>query len=207
MAQVVAGAPVAFSLTTSATGTASQLFQVSSAGVSAGLTAGNFYLQSPPSNTMNGKKFVVTAGGWIKAHGATQKIAMGLQCFPWNTTVSGAIAATGTETFTMVPSATLTAGTFYDFYIQQTFFGESNANTLTCGTPLVFVAGTQVTIATLPSAITVAYASASQTEPVTGVNNTTDYPLCSFGVEFYNTVSDTTETMQLTTFNIDIALG
>ena len=204
MAQVVAQAPVAYCSTAVATGTASQLFQVSSTGVTAGLTAGNLYLQSPPSNTLNGRLFEVSAGGWIKAHGATQKMGFGFQCFPWNTTAAGAIAASGTETFTMVPSGTLTAGTYYDFFISQKFFGEANANTLTCFAPTVYVAGTVVTIASVASAITVAYASASQTEPITGENTTYDYPLASFGVEFYNTVSDTTETAQLTTFNLQL---
>lgn len=204
MAFINAQAPVAFSLTTAATGTASQLFQVSSAGTSAGLTAGNFYLDLQDSDKYNGRVFEVTAAGWIKAHGATQKIYMGLQCFPWNTTAAGARAASGTETFTMVPSGTLTAGTYYDFVIQQKFFGEANANTLTCFAPTVYVGGSVVTISSVASAITVAFASASQTEPITGINTTTDYPLASFGVEFINAVSDTTETMQLTSFNAQL---
>jgi hypothetical protein len=203
MANINAQAPVAFSATTAATGTASQLFQVSAAGVTAGLTAGNFYLDSPSSNLLNGQLFTVTAAGWVKAHGATQKMGIGLQVFPWNTSVAGAKTATGTETFIMTPSATLTSGTYYDFVIQQKFFGEANANTLTCFAPTVYFAGSLVTIsATLPAAITVAFASASQTEPITGVNNTYNYPLASFGIEFYNTVSDTTETMALTSFNL-----
>ena len=204
MAQVVASAPVAFSKTTAATGTAAQLFQVSSTGVTAGLTAGNFYLDGPPSNILNGRKFRVTAGGWVKAHGATQKVYVGLQAFPWNVSNAGAKNTTGTETFTMVPSGALTAGTYYDFLIMQDFFGEVNADTLTCLAPTVYFGGTIVSISSVASAITVSYASASQTEPITGINLTVDYPLVSFGVEFINAVSDTTETAQLTTFCMEL---
>lgn len=204
MAIEVAAAPVAFSNTTAATGTATQLFQVSANGVTQGLTAGNFYLDSPPSNTLNGAQFTITAVGVVKAHGATQKIGIGFQAFPWNTTVSGGRTATGTETFTLVPSGTLTAGTFYNFMVKQSFFGDVSTNLLTCQAPTVYFAGSVVTISTTASAITVAYASESQTEPITGINNSTNYPLVSFGVEFYNTVSDTTETMFLTDFNLEL---
>jgi hypothetical protein len=203
MSFINAQAPVAFSAYTTLSGTTAQTVQVSSAGVSAGLTAGNLYLDSASSNLMNGRRFVVTAAGWIKAHGATQLVAMGLQIYPWNTTVSGARTASGTSTFTPVNSGTLTAGTFYDFVITQQFFGEANADTLTCFAPVVYVAGSPVTIVTTASPVTVAFASASQTEPINGVNNTTDYPLASFTCTIANNVSDTVETMQLTQFSVE----
>lgn len=204
MSFVGSQAPVAFSAMTSATGTSTQLWQVSSAGVTAGLASGNFYLDSPSSNLLNGRKFNVTYGGWVKAHGATQGLYMGLQAFPWNTTVAGGRTASGTNTFTPLSSASLTAGTFYDFIVSQDFFGEANANTLTCSAPTVYVAGAQVTISAVASAITVAFASASQTEPITGVNSSTDYPLVSFVPTFINGVSDTTETLQLTQCSITV---
>ncbi len=196
-------APVLFSATTAVAGTAAQSFQVSAAGVSAGLTAGNFFLDSTDSDKLNGRRFVVTAAGWVKAHGASNTFAPGLQIYPWNTTVAGARTASGTATFTPVASGQLIAGTFYDFVITQQFFGEANANTLTCFAPVVYVAGSAVTIVTTSTPITVAFASASQTEPITGINNTTDYPLASFTCTFANTVSDTTETAQLTYFGIE----
>ena len=200
----IASAPVAYSLTTAATGTALQLFQVSSTGVTAGLTAGNFYLDSPPSNVLNGRMFEINATGWVKAHGATQKMVFGLQCFPWNTSVSGAKTATGTSCFTVAsPSATLTAGTYYNFAIQQKFFGDANTNLLSVLTPTCWFAGA-VETGVAVSSITVAYNTALQTEPITGINASNDYPLASFGVEFYNTVSDTTETMQLTNFSLTL---
>ncbi len=203
MAIVTAQAPVAFSLMTSASGTSAQTIQVSSAGVTAGLTAGNLYLDSPSSNLLNGRRFNVTVIGWVKAHGATQTIAPGLQIYPWNTSVSGARTASGTATFTTQASGTLTAGTYYDFMISQDFFGEANANTLVCTAPSVYVnSGTAIASTTPASPVTVAFASASQTEPINGVNATTDYPLASFTVTFANSVSDTVETVQLTQFCI-----
>ena len=197
-------APVLYSAMTSASGTSAQLWQVSSTGTTAGVTAGNFNLIAGPSNNLNGRRFSVTYGGWVKAHGATQEIAFGLQIFPWNTSVAGGPTVSGTNTFTAVNSGVLTAGTFYDFIVSQDFFGEANANTLTCFAPSVYVGGTQVTIASVAAAITVAFNTASQTEPITGINNTTDYPLAYFVPTFANTVSDTTETLQLTQCNVQL---
>src|ERR1700690_878789 len=120
MAFTFSQAPVAFSSYTSIAGSGNtQIIPVSANGVTQGLTAGNLYMNAGPSNNLNGRKFKVNAGGWVKAHGATQVIAFGLQCFPWNTTVAGAIATSGTATFTPVNSGQLTAGTTYDFYISQ----------------------------------------------------------------------------------------
>ena len=197
-------APVLFSAMTSASGTSAQLWQVSANGVTQGLTAGNFNLVSGPSNNLNGRRFNITYGGWVKAHGATQEIAFGLQIFPYNTSVSGGPTVSGTNTFTAVNSGVLAAGTFYDYIVSQDFFGEANANTLTCFAPSVYVGGSQVVIASVAAAITVAFNVASQTEPITGENNTTDYPLANFTPTFANTVSDTTETLQLTTFSLTL---
>jgi hypothetical protein len=193
-----------YSAMTSASGTSAQLWQVSSTGTSAGVTAGNLNLIAGPSNNLNGRRFEVSYGGWVKAHGATQEIAFGLQIFPFNTSVAGGPTVSGTSTFTAVNSGVLTAGTYYDFIVNQQFFGEANADTLTCFAPTVYVGGTQVTIASVAAAITVAFNTASQTEPITGINNTTDYPLGYFVPTFANTVSDTTETLQLTTFNLQL---
>lgn len=202
MSFVSGNAPVLYSAMTSGSGTSAQVWQVSSTGTSAGVTAGNLYLDSQDSDKYNGRKFTVTAGGWFKAHGATQTVAVGLQIFPWNTTVSAGRTASGTATFTPVASGSLTAGTFYDFLISQDFFGEANANTLTCLAPTVYFGGSPVSISSVASAQTVAFASASQTEPITGVNTTYDYPLASFCVTFTNSVSDTTMTAQLTQLSI-----
>lgn len=206
MAFTFSQAPVAFSAYTSVAGSGNtQIFPVSANGVTQGVPAGNLYLNVGPSNNLNGRKFKINAGGWVKAHGATQVIAFGLQCFPWNTSVAGGIATSGTATFTPVNSGQLTAGTFYDFQISQEFFGEVNADTLTCFAPTVYVAGSQVTIVTPATPITVSYAIASQTEPITGVNTTTDYPLASFAVTFANNTSDTVETLALTQFSCELS--
>lgn len=208
MASVVAQAPVAFSLMTSAAANAdaTQIWQVSSAGVTAGLIAGNLYLDSPSSNLMNGRLFEVVMGGWVKAHGATQLFAPGIQIFPWNTSVAGAKTASGTATYTPVDSGTLTAGTFYDFQVSQKFFGEAKTNTLTCLAPVVYVAGSAVSISSVASPVTVSISTASQTEPGTGLSEVGDqnYPLASFAATFSNHVSDATETMQLTQFCIQL---
>lgn len=206
MSFVGSQAPVAYSLMTSGSGTSEQLWQVSSTGTSAGVAAGNFYLDSPASNLINGRKFNVTYGGWVKAHGASQNIKFGLQIFPWNTSVAGARTASGTDTFTTVTSAQMIAGTYYDFLVSQDFFGEVNADTLTCTLPTVYVAGSQVTIVTPASAQTVAFASASQAEPGNGLNEvaSTNYPLASFVPTFVNAVSDTTMTLQLTTCEVTV---
>jgi hypothetical protein len=207
MAIVVNQAPVAFSAMTSGSGTSAQVWQVSSTGTSAGVTAGNLYLDSASSNLLNGRRFQVSVGGWVKAHGATQTFAPGLQIFPWNTTVAGGRTASGTATYTSQASGTLTAGTFYDFVIMQEFFGEANANTLICLPASVYVnSGTAIASTTAASPITVSFASASQTEPITGINATTDYPLASFAVTFANSVSDTVETMQLTSFSLQVTV-
>ncbi len=202
MSFVNGNAPVLYSAMTSASGTSAQVWQVSSTGTSAGVAAGNFYLDSASSNLLNGRKFTVTIGGWFKAHGATQTVAVGIQIFPWNTTVSGGRTASGTATFTPVASGSLTAGTFYDFLMVQDFFGEANANTLTCLAPTVYFGGSSVSIVSVASAQTVAFASASQTEPINGINTTYDYPLASFVPTFTNSVSDTVMTAQLTQASI-----
>lgn len=200
---ILANAPVQYSgPMTSASGTGTQIIALTTAGVNAGYgLAGNFYLDSPSSNLLNGIPFRVKAAGWIKAHGATQTVAVGLQVFPWNTSVAGARTASGTATFTPVASGSLTAGTYYDFYIQQEFVADANANTLTCLAPTVYAAGSSVSISSVASAQTVAFASSFSS----GTSNTVDYPLASFVVSFANSVSDTTQTLQLTQFIIEAA--
>lgn len=197
------GVPL-YSLMTSGSGTSAQLWQVSSTGTSAGVAAGNLNLVAGPSNNLNGRRFNITVAGWVKAHGASNTFAPGLQIFPFNTTVAGGPTASGTNTFTPVASGQLIAGTFYDFVVSQDFYGEANANTLTCFAPTVYVGGTQVTIASVAAAITVAFNTASQTEPITGINATTDYPLANFTPTFANTVSDTTQTQQITQFGLTL---
>jgi hypothetical protein len=197
-------APVAFSLMTSATGTSAQLWQVSANGVTQGLTAGNFNLSSGPSNNLNGRRFNITVAGWVKAHGASNTFAPGLQIFPYNTTVAGGPTVSGTATYTTVASGQLIAGTVYNFIVSQDFFGDVTANTLTCFAPAVYVGGTQVTIAAVAAAQTVAFNVASQTEPITGINTTTNFPLANFCPTFTNTVSDTTQTQQLTQFGLTL---
>lgn len=197
---ILAQAPIAFSSYTSVAGTSQQIVPVNAAGVTAGVPSGNLFLDSPESDLLNGVKFTVRASGWVKAHGTSQTIAPEFQVFPWNTSVAGGRTASGTATYTAVASGLLTAGDYYNFSIQQSFFGDINAETLTCFAPTVYVAGSPVTIVTVTAPVTVAFNTAEQTEPITGVNNVIDYPLASFAFAFANSVSDTTETLALTEF-------
>jgi hypothetical protein len=200
----IAQAPVQFSSYTTLSGTSVQIIPVNAAGVLAGLASGNFPLISPQSDLLNGERFKVNFGGWVKAHGTSQTFAVGLYCNPY--TSSTAPTGNGTLTSaTATASGTLTAGTFYDFVFSQEFFGDANANTLTCLTPSVYIAGATLSQAQLSTPIAVTFASASQTSPITGVNTTYDWPLANFYVGVTNSVSDTTETLQLTEFYISQA--
>lgn len=198
----LAEAPVQFSSYTTVAGTSAQKIQVNAAGVLAGLS-GNLYLTAPAANLINGTRFKVVVGGWVKSHGASQTVAPGLLLHPY--TSAGIAPATndaGTATFTPVASGTLTQGTTYDFTITQEFFGESNANTLTCFAPQVYMNGVSITIASTASAQAVTFGVASQASPITGVNNTVNFPLANFSVSLTNSVSDTAETAALTEFYI-----
>ena len=97
----------------------------------------------------------------------------------------------------------MTAGTTYNFSLEQRFYGDVTSGTLNAFQPVVSVASANISTASSMSPLTASYASASQTEPITGINNTTDYPLASFVVSFANSVADTTETAQLTSFVLE----
>lgn len=206
MAVVVAQAPVAFSAYTSIAGTAEQIIPVSSSGVTAGLTAGNFYLDGPPSNVLNGKVFTVKLAGWVKAHGASQTLKVGLLWNAW--TAAGARSATVVDTFTLTnASTTLIAGTFYDFLLVQQFYGEANTNALSSIAPSVYnISGSPVVSGTSASPLAVTFNSASQAEPGNGLNEVAsqNFPLVSFAASITNSVSDTIETCQLTQFQIEL---
>ena len=201
----IAQAPVAFSGPyTVLTGTSVQYIPTIAAGVTAGLPSGNFFLTTPQSDLLNGARFKVSFGGWYKSHGTSQTLAVGLYCNAF--TASTNPTGNGTLTSaTAVASGTLTAGTFYDFVFSQEFFGDANANTLTCFTPSIYIAGASVTQAQNSSPIAVTFASGSQTSPVTGINTTYDWPLANFYVGITDGVSDTTATLQLTEFYVSQA--
>jgi hypothetical protein len=201
----LAQAPVQFSGPyTVLAGTSVQYIPVTSAGVTAGYPSGNLALIAPESNLLNGTRFKVNFGGWYKSHGTSQTLAVGLYCNPY----TSATAPTGNGTLTSataVASGTLTTATYYDFVFSQEMFGEANANTLTFFTPTIYIAGASVTQAANTTPLAVTFASASQTEPITGVNNTVDWPLANFYVGITDGVSDTTATLQLTEFYISAA--
>jgi hypothetical protein len=194
----IAQAPVQFSGPyTVLTGTSVQYLPFTSAGVTAGYPSGNFTLITPEANLLNGTRFKVNFSGWYKSHGTSQTLALGLYCNPY--TSSTAPTGNGTlTTGTATASGTLTAGTYYDFSFQQEFFGEANANTLTCFAPTIYIAGVAVSQTANTTPITVTFTTAIQTEPITGINNLVNWPLAQFYVGITDGVSDTTATLQLT---------
>lgn len=198
---IIADAPVAFSAYTAIAGTSVQYLQVSSAGVTAGLRAGNFFLTAPQSPLLNGQRFKVNFSGWVKAHGSSQYLGVGLYLNPY----TSASQPTGNGTLTSATatqSAALTAGTFYDFSFQQEMEGDSNAGTITFYAPTIFIAGVAVSQAANTTPLAVTFASSVQTSPITGINNSVNNPLADFYVAFTNTTSDTVETYQLTEFYV-----
>ena len=204
MAVVLSQAPIAFGSYTSLTGTTEQTIPYNAAGVSAGFS-GNLYLDSPPANVINGRIFTVRLAGWIKAHGATQTAKIGLQWVAW---ANGSRGTSLADTFTLTnASGSLTAGTFYDFVLQQQFFAEANASQVIAFAPSIYwVGGALVTAGTVTAPLAVTFAgSASQPEPGSGLNEVTsnNNPVVSFAASLTNSVSDTTETMQITEFNLE----
>ncbi len=141
--------------------------------------------------------------GWVKAHGASQTIKIGML---WSTWSNGSRSSTTADTFTLTnASSTLVAGVYYDFSLVQQFYGESNMGALTAVAPAVYsMGGSSFTPGAVPSPLAVTFASASQTEPITGINNTADYPVVSFCPSITNSVSDTVETLQLTQFQLEL---
>lgn len=202
---ITSQAPVAFSLFTTASGTAEQPLQVSAAGVTAGLTAGNFTLVTPPANEVQGNRFKVYAAGWVKAHGATQTVKLALQWQAYSTT--GGLLFSPVDTFTPNASGTLVAGVFYDFLIEQEFYGEPNSGNLYAVPAVNYYIGGQAAITATAIAPATLFCpnllSASQTEPITGVNNSYNWPAANFYVTITNSVSDTVETIQLTQFAME----
>lgn len=97
---IIAQAPVQFAVTTQATGTAAQQVQVSAAGVTAGLTAGNFTLGIPAEFPTGYVPITIKARGYF-SRGTSSTVAIGLL---WGKTQATATAAM----YTAVASASLT---------------------------------------------------------------------------------------------------
>jgi hypothetical protein len=195
---IIATAPVAFSGPyTVLTGTAVQYLPFTAAGVTAGNPSGNFKLIATESDLLNGVDFSMTFAGWFKSHGSSQTLAVGLYCNPY----TSATAPTGNGTLTSATataSGTLTAATTYDFFFTQKFVGSSNSGTLTFQTPTIYIAGASVSQAANTTPLAVTFVTSSQTEPITGINNSFVWPLADFYVGITDGVSDTTATLQLT---------
>jgi hypothetical protein len=208
---IIASAPVAFSAYTSIAGTSEQIIPVSTSGVIAGLTAGNLYLECPDGNKLSGKRFKVSVGGWLKAHGTSQTVSLGLL---WQAyTALGAKTGSPADTFTVAASAVLSPSTFYDFVIEQEFFGDANLGKIVAYLPSVMIMGAAVAISSVTAPLTCPNlnASASWAEPSgqsTGYITPTvgmNLPVIAFCASITNNIaSDLVETCALTEFTLSM---
>jgi hypothetical protein len=211
---IVQQAPVAYSAYTSLPGTSEQIIQTSAAGVSAGQPAGNFYLNGPASNLINGDPFTVRLAGTILAHGATQIVKIGLLWAAWNAaSVSNGVytpaqvnAATLIDAYQTVGSGALIAGQSYDFLVEQECYASVASGVLNAaGLPTVSVGGVKVNVTNSapggPLTCPNMQVAAPSTQPQ-GITNFVNQPAFSFAASIANSVSDTTESLILTQFCI-----
>ncbi len=202
MAITVSQAPVAFMGQATGAATTEQIINYNTAGVSAG-HSGVVYLDSPSANLLGGRFFTVKLGGTIVAHGATQTVKIGLVWYPW--VAGGTRSSTAADTFTLTSaSAALTSGTSYDFALQQTFYAATGASTVVAFAPSFYWIGAALVVAgTVTAPLATVYSVAPQTEPITGINNTVNFPCVSFAASITNSVADTTETFTVTEFLLE----
>ena len=204
---IVAQAYTVYSSFTTLVAVTEQIIPVNAAGVLAGQTAGNLYMDGPSANQMNGKRFKVNLGGWVKAHGTSQTVKIGLL---WQAWLGSVRTGSPADTFTTVASGTLTAGTFYDFVVEQEFFGEMNADTITAVLPSVMIAGAAVTITSVTAALACTNLNTAlfnQPSPSTGYITPAvgyDYPAISFCASVLNSVADTVQTGAITEFTMSM---
>ena len=204
---IVAKAYEVFSAYTTLTGTSEQIIPVNATGVAAGQTAGSLYLDGPSASKINGKRFKVNLGGWIKAHGTSQTVKLGLM---WQAWLGSARTGSPADTFTTVASGTFTAGTFYDFVVEQEFFGDVNLAAIVAYLPSVTITGAAVTTTVVTAALACTNmdnALFNQPSPSTGYITPAvgyDYPAISFCASVLNSVSDTVETCAITEFTMSM---
>jgi hypothetical protein len=182
IAQVVGGAYAPVNQT-SVTGTSAQV-------ITTYLTVGG--------QINNGRPFKVWAQGYVKAHGATQTINFGLQGQVGNSTFSGTSLILGTA------SGTLTAGTFYPFLIESTFFADNTSGIMSgYGSVADGVTPTYKILTKTANLLTgVTFGSAqvgtNVTNPLASAQLAAD--CLQFAVSFTNTVADTSEIVTITSF-------
>lgn len=151
------------------------------------------------SAVYNGKPFEIVAQGYVKAHGATQTLAFGLQGQAYSTgAFSGTQLATGTA------SGTLTAGTYYPFFLRAQMFADNTSGilsgfyTVADGVTPTLKAGTIV--AAKLTGITFGSNAITGTTYATNPLGAAQTPALQFALTITNSVSDTAEIFYITSF-------
>lgn len=147
---------------------------------------------------LNGRPFNITAQGYIKAHGATQTVAIGYAGQVYSTTPF----TTGTQLGTGTASGVLTAGTYYPWLLEATCFADNTSGVLS-GNYSVCDGSTPVyKIQTVNAALLtgVTFGSNNVGTNVTNPLAAAQAPALQFAVTFTNSVADTTEKVTITSF-------
>lgn len=177
--------PISF---TTGTGTAAQVIQNGSTPLV--LTVGG--------QILNGRPFEVKVQGYVKAHGASQTMKLGLQAAKYT---SGAFV--GTQIYTAgTASGQMIAGQSYPFYLSATFFADNTSGILTgyastCDGVTPTMNGSTV-VSSLISGVSFGSnnVGANVTAPLAGAQT----PALQFAITFTNSVSDTVEVVSITSF-------
>jgi hypothetical protein len=177
--------PISF---TSGSGTATQV--INNGSVALVLTVGG--------QVLNGRPFNVVAQGYVKAHGATQTIKMGLQGAAYSTS-----AFSGTQLYeAATASGTLTAGTFYPWWLNASLQADNTSGILQ-GMVITVVNNVQGStgsniLANTLTAIT--FGSNNVGTNVTQPLASAQTPALQFALTFKNSVSDTTQIISVMNF-------
>jgi len=204
---IISSAPVQFAATAQATGTAAQQVQVSTAGVTAGLTAGNFCLVIPAEFPVGFVPITIKARGYI-SKGTTGTTAIGLL---WGKTQATATAAM----YTAVASASLTGANpplvanTYPWAVDQKIYLDAASQTASAvglgsgvsdglGTGGMWIGAANVAIVAgvPPTQLTgVSYNLTSQPSPQTGINQVVPVANSLYvGIQFTNGTSEVVAT-------------
>ena len=185
------------SIFASAVGPTNQPVTVTSAtGTGIQVISGTLLSIGPNAALYSGKPFHIIAQGYVKSHGASQTIAIGLQGQKGSATFSG------TQLATLTASGQMIAGTVYPWYIEYDASADNVSGILT-GDFWGFDGITPTKTAQTVSAATLSGVNFGSFNVGTNVTN----PLAAaqtvalqFALTFTNTVSDTVETVSITSF-------
>lgn len=151
---------------------------------------------------LSGKPFYLVCQGYVKAHGATQTLAVGFQGRAYATS-----AFSGTQLGTGTASGTLTAGTVYPFLLTAELFADNTSGilsgfyTVTDGVTPTTKANTVV--ANLLTSITFGQSTLSNPgNPIGSTGAGNQAPALQFVPTVTNSVSDTSEVVTITSFYV-----